>query len=447
MPSPQQPPHLDEALVQIGAERVAELVGLQARGSLGPAHNGRYRHWDKLRRLTPPHNLTLVEWWLGIKLSRLSSARRVPLKAVDGTSFSYVLTDEMLQYLRYVDQHFSGEIAIDEPMLRDQSRRSRLLVNSIIEEATRSSQLEGATTSRRAAKEMIRKGRHPSTRSERMIFNNYHAMEFIRAHKTSELSPELICELQGILTEGTLDNPDEVGRIQRPEDIRVGVYLDPDNELVHQPPPAEELPERLRALCDFANKTDDDTPYVHPVIRAITLHLWLAYDHPFADGNGRTARALFYWSMLRSGYWMTEFTSISKILYDGPTRYGKSFLYVETDSFDSTYFVLNQLRVLQRAFEELNEYLLRKAKEIKKSERSVNRDGRFNGRQLALLRHALRHPDYEYTASSHARSHRITTQSARNDLSTLTKSELLTMRTRGRQSVYSPAPDIAEKLN
>ena len=60
--------------------------------------------------------------------------------------------------------------------------------------------------------------------------------------------------------------------------------------------------------------------FIHPVMRAITLHFWLAYDHPFCDGNGRTARALFYWSMLKQGYWLFEFISISSVINQAPWR-------------------------------------------------------------------------------------------------------------------------------
>ena len=78
------------------------------------------------------------------------------------------------------------------------------------------------------------------------------------------------------------------------------VVADNQGEVLHVPPPAEELPERLQRLCDFANGASD-TAYVPPVVRAIVAHFMLAYDHPFVDGNGRTARLLLYWSMLTPG--------------------------------------------------------------------------------------------------------------------------------------------------
>ena len=50
--------------------------------------------------------------------------------------------------------------------------RDSYLVRSLLEESITSSQLEGAATTREIAKEMIRNGRQPRDRGERMIFNN-----------------------------------------------------------------------------------------------------------------------------------------------------------------------------------------------------------------------------------------------------------------------------------
>jgi Fic family protein len=98
------------------------------------------------------------------------------------------------------------------------------------------------------------------------------------------------------------------------------------------------LPQRLEALCQFANKPQEKAS-LHPVIRAILLYLWQGYDHPFRNGNGRSARALFYWRMLREGYWLFEFISISTVLKNASAQYGRSYLYTETDDNDATYFV------------------------------------------------------------------------------------------------------------
>lgn len=250
--------------------------------------------------------------------------------------------------------------------------------------------------------------------------------------------------LQRILTEGTLDDPTAAGRLQRPDETRVAVYDVRDNELLHAPPPAIQLPDRMQAMCDFANQADDEQGiFIHPVIRAILLHFWLAYDHPFVDGNGRTARALFYWYMRKRGYWLTEYLSVSRIIHEGPAKYARAFLYAETDDGDTTYFLDYHLQVLKRAIEALSTYLARKAHEVRDvQERIQDQDG-LNHRQLALLTHAIRHPNTIYTYSGHAASHRVTVETARTDLLTLKDRGLLQRVGRGRQHTYAAVPDLS----
>ena len=60
----------------------------------------------------------------------------------------------------------------------------------------------------------------------------------------------------------------------------------------------------------------------------------MGYEHPFRDGNGRVARALFYWFMLKSEYTLFKFVSISKLLKEKPKEYGMSYMYTEKDSND-----------------------------------------------------------------------------------------------------------------
>ena len=160
-----------------------------------------------------------------------------------------------------------------------------------------------------------------------------------------------------MVTEKTLDDPSAAGRLQTSDDDRIGVYW--DNELLHRPPPAAELPDRLEAMCRFANGESTEG-FIHPVVRAIILHFWLAYDHPFVDGNGRTARALFLLVDAPHGYWLTQYLSVSSILRKAPAQYAKSYLYVESDNNDVTYFVLYQLGVIERAIASLHDYLARK---------------------------------------------------------------------------------------
>lgn len=425
-------------------KELADVASL-ARALHAPPPTG-YVHWDRLRHLQPPDGITSEEWWLGIKTSRRSLYQRIPLTDPHGVPFVFAEPNEVRRLLHYVDQRCSGEIAMAEVVTTDDQARQHYLVSSLMEEAIRSSQLEGATTSRNVAKELLRTGRPAQSRSERMIVNNYRALQFMREGIGDTLTPEIVLELQRILTTGTLDNPDSAGRLQTPDEERVAVFDRVDGSLIHMPPPAGQLPERLERLCKFANADDDPERFMHPVVRAILLHFWLAYDHPFEDGNGRTARALFYWSMRTQGYWLTEYLSISSILRKAPSKYTRAFLLTETDDFDATYFLIYQLEVIRRAVDDLHTYLRKKAREVAEVERAIRSSADYNHRQLALLGDAIRNPGHVYTYRSHSASHNVTHETGRRDLLQLHGQGLLERRKSGRKSVFVPVSDLPRKL-
>ena len=428
-------------IVAGNAERLVELL------SLGLVEDrDDYVHWDGLRQRTPPTNLSHEEWWLLIKWSRQPVQRAIPLTDSSGEHFVYGVPDLVAGRLHYVDQRCAGEVAMSDLVTADGQARRHYLVNSLMEEAIRSSQLEGATTTRRVAKELLQTDREPKDRSERMILNNYRALQYMRDEMPAKLTPGAVLELQRILTEGTLDNPAASGRLQRPDEERIAVVDRVDGTVIHSPPPAHQLPERLQALCDFANEGESHDHFIHPVLRAILLHFWLAYDHPFEDGNGRTARALFYWHMRTHGYWLVEYLSISRILRQAPAKYSRSFVLTETDGRDITYFISHQLQVIQSAVEQLHEYLRQKIEDVHDVEELLKYSHRFNHRQFALLGNALRVPDATFTFQTHASTHRITHETARSDLLALVERGFLDQRRQGRRYIFTPPGDLPKRL-
>jgi Fic family protein len=403
-----------------------------------PTVQGRYLHFDEVRHREPPEGLNHEQWWLGIKVARQAGTKMLPLRDKNGTPFKYSLTPEILEALHIIDSKAAGRIAMPEPVTTP-GPRERFLVRSLVEEAINSSQLEGASTTRAAAMDMIRSGRTPSNKSERMILNNLETMEFIRDHQEDRLTPQLVLDIHRKVAEGTLPD-DAVGRLQTPEDERIHVGSNVSGEILHEPPPADQLEDRLTQMCAFANDQGRGE-FLHPVIRAVVLHLWLGYDHPFEDGNGRVARALFYWAMLRHGYWLFEFISISSILKKASAQYGRSYLFTETDENDATYFIIYQLEVIKRALHSAERYLELKTKQIAEAEKLLRDRGEFNYRQLALLSHALRKPHAEYTVKSHQVSHDVAYATARADLRDLVARGLLEeFHPRGaRAVVYKPS--------
>ncbi len=443
MKLPVQAPQLHDL---IGKDRPS--LGDLLRLGIGPDVDGVYEHWDHLRHLPPPEGLSSHDWWAAIKLARRGLAQSLPLRDKEGRAFTVSMTGDMQRKLHFLDREAAGTILSSGPV-DDGSTRRFYLMRSLIEEAMTSSQLEGASTTRQVAKEMLGTGRPPRDRSERMIFNNYAMMQSLRKLQERPLSVEMILQMHRVLMEDALDEPGQVGRLRTAEDNVIVLDRGDPTITLHVPPPASELPARLQALCDFAN--DGDTGgFLHPIVRAIAIHFQIGYDHPFCDGNGRTARALFYWMMLRSGYWMSEYISISSVLRRAPQQYVRAYLYSESDGADMSYFVAHQLDVIIQAVEGLRGYLARKASERNQAE-ALLRPGsalgsRLNHRQRSLLLHAIRNPGSVYEIAGHQAAHRVTYPTARADLLGLVELGLLDQDRRGKAFVFMPVSDLARRL-
>lgn len=439
---PATPPDTEALLQQLTSdpERFVHVMTTPVAAASG------YPHWDTLRRKPAPEGLTPQEWWLRVKTTRLENARLLPsLLDKEGRPFWFVIPDEVLELNDEITRAGSGQIVVSDLVANDETR-NRYVISSLMEEAITSSQLEGAVTTRVEAKLMLRSRREPRNTSERMIVNNYRAMQYILAHHRDPLTPQMVKRIHAIVTDATLDDPDAAGQLQTLEEQRVAVVDVRDGQVVHQPPDASTLSERLARLCEFANGTDQGT-YLPPALRAIAMHFMVGYDHYFADGNGRTARALFYWSMLHEGFWLAEFLTVSTILRQAPARYSRSFQLTETDDGDLTYFFLYHLRVIRRAIDELAVHLERKMGEMRAMQQRLREQpGEFNHRQIALLDHALRNPGFAYSAVSHASSHGVTEQTARNDLSDLEARGYLQRGKQGRQFTWSATPDPSTLL-
>ncbi len=418
--------------------------------NIGPTDTkGRYLHWDKLRHLTPPDGFTSEQWWAGMKLSRIINFKNLDFKCKDDSKCVFYLTDEILEQLHWLDKNAAGTITSSMPVTNP-SMRKAYIIKSLIREAISSSQIEGATTTRKVAKDMIRQGRTPKDKSEQMIFNNYHAMQFIIDFKNEKLTPGIILELHNILTEKTLDNENKAGVFRTEEDKDIHVVDETAVKILHTPPEAKGLETRIQKICEFANN-DPSGRFIHPVLKAIVLHFMLAYEHPFVDGNGRTSRALFYWAMINEGYWLAEFISISQVIKRAPVKYGKAFLHTETDDNDLTYFILHQLEIIKKAISELHEYLAEKMEGIKSAQDLLHATKKLkkklNIRQVALLKHALSHPNFIYSINEYQNSYGIAYETARKDLMQMSDVFLFLKKLKdGRTFVFISPSDLKEKI-
>lgn len=437
MRMPRTPFPLQDLVRKVGSARFLDLLFLKL-------PDDRYFHWEEVRHRPPPDGMTTEEWWLSLRLHRQSQSKVLPLTDLKGSPFTWFLTDPMLLSLHKLDMCAGGTVQMPA-QVTNPATRDQYYVSSLMDEAITSSQMEGAATTRDVARDMLRSSREPKDNSERMILNNYLTMREMEHWKTQKLSPELILEIHRRITQGTFDDPTAAGRF-RSADEQVEVVDEQTEEVLHVPPPASALNERMQAMCDFANQPDDSEPFVHPIIRGIVLHFWLAYDHPFKDGNGRTARALFYWLMLNRGFWLFQFVSISQILLRSRSRYGHAFLKTETDGNDLNYFLLHQLVVIEQAIQSLHRYIARKSQEVSETSKLLKALDEFNHRQEALLSRAIRQPGMVFTIESHQNSHGVSYATARADMLGLVEHGVLNKRKRGKAFVFQAPANLEDRL-
>jgi Fic family protein len=436
------PDHLATLTNAIRRGRIDAILAVDKDGvSTGP-----YEHWEKVRFWKPNADLTPAEMWAGIKSRRHAANRKLPFKTKDKLSLSFTQIGDFQRALHEIDSNGRGLIGMPG-MAANTENRDVYLQKSLVEEPFSSSVLEGAATTREVARKMIEEGRKPKTVDERMVLNNYQAMAFIREHRDEPLTPERIFELHRLLTLGTLGKPEKVGVLRaKGDDVRVVDSV--TGETLHMPPPAGELPARLQALCDFANGPDNEkSTFLHPVIRAIILHFMLAYDHPFWDGNGRCARALFYWCVLKHGYWLLEYVSISSVIMRAPAQYGMAFLYSETDEGDLTYFINHQLKVVEQSLKDLEHYLAAKSQELGELGKALGAlERRINRRQLGIVQLALKNPSASFSIARHAELQRVSYLTARSDLEGLAHLKLLNKTKQGVKSIFLVPANLKERL-
>lgn len=372
--------------------------------------NDTYEYWDKVKyKDTSSLGISAQNLWSYVKVSRIKSWMIVWEKY----GIKLGLTHQMQRLCHEFDMLFGSFWETDDSSAKE---KTYYLASSLMEEAIYSSKMEGASTTRIKAKEMLKKNISPKGKSQQMIVNNYRTIQYISEHKNEPLTEEGLRYIHKLMTENTLENAQDAGRFRTKED-NVVVEEGLTHEVVHTPPPAEDLPDFVRDLCVFFNN-NDDKKFIHPIIKGIIVHFMIAYMHPFVDGNGRTARALFYWYMLKEKYWLTEYMSISRIIAESKRSYEKSFLYAECDDMDIGYFVTYNLKALQLSFEQLKLYIERKQNE-KKAANAFIMIGGINERQAQIIHYFKTNPDSVVTVKEMQDRFIITPMTARKDLTDL----------------------------
>lgn len=371
--------------------------------------NANYEYWDKVKYKPLPKGYTPQMLWMFVKASRI----RGMLAVWDKYGINLCITNQMQRMCHEFDMKFGSFWEADKDP--QSSEKKYYLSSSLMEEAIYSSKMEGASTTRVVAKEMLRKKKSPQNKAQQMIVNNYATIQYIIEHKDEPLTAEGLLYIHRLMTEKTLDNPEDAGCFRTNDNVVVANMVEGD--IIHTPPTFEEIPEFVETLCDFFNN-DNPSLFIHPIIKGIIIHFMVAYMHPFVDGNGRTARALFYWYMLKENYKLTEYMSISRVIAKSKTSYEKSFRYTENDGNDMGYFVAYNLRALEISFQQLCDYIQRKQRE-KKAAATFMKAGNINQRQALVLQRLSEEPDTVFTVKDLQEQFSVSSMTGRKDLSEL----------------------------
>ena len=378
--------------------------------------NADYEYWDKAKYKKLPEGFTPQMLWTYVKASRLRST--IPVWNKYGINLC--VTSQMQRLCHEFDMKFGSFWEVEGDS--QSAEKKYYLSSSLMEEAIYSSKMEGASTTRIVAKDMLRKKKSPQNKSQQMIVNNYNTIQYIVEHKEQPLTEELLLSIHQLMTEKTLDNPEDAGRFRTNDKVVVADMVEGD--IIYTPPSFQEIPEFVESLCNFFNN-DNPRTFIHPIIRGIIVHFMLAFMHPFVDGNGRTARALFYWYMLKEGYKLTEYMSISRVIAKSKANYEKAFRYVENDGNDMGYFVAYNLRALEISFQQWREYIQRKQRE-KRAASSFMMVGNINQRQALILQRLKEEPDSIFTVKDVQDQFSVSSMTARKDLSDLVQQGYLT---------------------
>lgn len=184
-------------------------------------------------------------------------------------------------------------------------------------------------------------------RHNREILNYFAGLRYIERNATRErIRHEEILELHQILAEDVMDQG-ESGKY-RTMSVQVGRYL---------PPPAKAVSGSMFELLEWWNGPARD---LSPVLSSAILHYRFEAIHPFADGNGRTGRALALWELYRRGFDTHHIFAVDEHYWEDRPAYYAALDAVSREGDDLTgwleYCARGLRETLERAWLRIQEF-------------------------------------------------------------------------------------------
>ena len=145
-------------------------------------------------------------------------------------------------------------------------------------------------------------------RPQREVLNYFAGLSYVEKHAGKKnISHEDVSKLHRILADGVMDQG-EAGRY-RSSAVRVGRYV---------PPAPGDVSGLMFELLEWWSA---QAATLSPVLSSAILHYRFEAIHPFADGNGRTGRALALWELYRRGFDSHHVFSVDEYYWEDRPRY------------------------------------------------------------------------------------------------------------------------------
>jgi Fic family protein len=155
------------------------------------------------------------------------------------------------------------------------------------------------------------------------VLNYFAGLRYVEKRaKKKTIRHEDIFELHRLLADKVMDQG-EAGRY-RMIAVRVGM---------HFPPPAADVSPHMFELLEWWNRKSAE---LSPVLSSAILHYQFEWIHPFADGNGRTGRALALWELYRRGFDSHHIFSVDEYYWQDRPAYYKALDDVRRSGADLT---------------------------------------------------------------------------------------------------------------
>ena len=160
-------------------------------------------------------------------------------------------------------------------------------------------------------------------RSKREVLNYFAGLRYVEKNAEKKtLRHEDILKLHRILAADVMDQGD-AGRY-RTIAVRVGR---------HVPPPPQDVSGLMFELLEWWNKPAGE---LSPVLSSAIVHYRFETIHPFADGTGRTGRALALWELYRRGFDTHHIFSVDEYYWEDRPRYYAALEAVRREGEDLT---------------------------------------------------------------------------------------------------------------